>query len=545
MKASACRTHLAVAAVSLGVLCGSCAPPVGTEGAESGGAMRRVLHQDSALPEFESWVDFYDPGASSGGYNLLLTQDLPVLIDMNGRVVHAWPALRVAGRARLLANGAILVISRSGGVGEYSWEGEQVWGFRLPGEDFTHHDLIRLASGSRLVLGHDTEKKLDYLVEVTPAGEIAWRWDAAEHLAGELARASFKRNRTHINSLYELGENRWWAAGDERFRPGNILISARNLNAIYLIDKASGRVVWRYYGKLDHQHEAQMIPHGRPGTGNILVFNNGLLNLYAYRRSSILEIDPSSGAVAWSYESPYFFSSTGGTQQSLSNGNLLVTSTMGRRAFEITREGRIVWQLSPPKSPGRMSRYPYDHCPQLAAMGRPEERRVDRRDPRRYVDKDLYTFALRHERRRIKQSTPCRRLLLPERAGIEIRYGVKPPEAQPDLSLDLDLKVRLAIRGDEPGRVLMARREGFAIGGGSASSASRLVRLSLEGLALRSVELCLEATAADGQPAPPTFFWRPPKILSGPEWSAGETRRKGRPLTAMQEEHLRAMGYLD
>ena len=59
--------------------------------------------------------------------------------------------------------------------------------------------------------------------------------------------------------MYELPPNRWFDAGDERFRPGNILVSARNLNAIFIIDKTSGEVVWRYSDGLDYQHEAIMV----------------------------------------------------------------------------------------------------------------------------------------------------------------------------------------------------------------------------------------------------------------------------------------------
>ena len=39
---------------------------------------------------------------------------------------------------------------------------------------------------------------------------------------------------THINSVFELTDNRWFDAGDGRFRPGNVLVSARNLNAIFI-----------------------------------------------------------------------------------------------------------------------------------------------------------------------------------------------------------------------------------------------------------------------------------------------------------------------
>jgi hypothetical protein len=63
--------------------------------------------------------------------------------------------------------------------------------------------------------------------------------------------------------------------------------------------------------------------------------------------SRILEIDPATQAIVWSYDGctgPRFDSNIRGIQQQLANGNLLVTEATGGRVFEITREGQIVWE---------------------------------------------------------------------------------------------------------------------------------------------------------------------------------------------------------
>ena len=42
-----------------------------------------------------SWVRLYFPGQSHAGYNLVLfRRRVPLIIDMNGRVVHSWPEVR-------------------------------------------------------------------------------------------------------------------------------------------------------------------------------------------------------------------------------------------------------------------------------------------------------------------------------------------------------------------------------------------------------------------------------------------------------------------
>jgi len=208
-------------------------------------------------------------------------------------------------------------------------------------------------------------------------------------------------------------------------------VSARNLNALYIVARPSGKVVWRYYEGLDWQHEARMVPAGFPGAGNILLFNNGYHTVE--RQSTLVELNPLERAVVWSYRSPGFFSATEGVQQALSNGNLLVTSSHGGRVFEITRKGRIVWQWVPPYPPVRVSRYPYDFCPQLEALAPPPERAIDRRDPERFVDSDQYSFAL-HDVRHVstgessvvllRRSSQCRELRLPDEAEMTIGYGI-------------------------------------------------------------------------------------------------------------------------
>ena len=53
---------------------------------------------------------------------------------------------------------------------------------------------------------------------------------------------------------------------------------------------------------------------------NIVVFDNGYKNIHRYRKSRILEIDPSSDEVVWEYMSEDFYSPTAGVQQPLADG---------------------------------------------------------------------------------------------------------------------------------------------------------------------------------------------------------------------------------
>jgi len=49
----------------------------------------------------------------------------------------------------------------------------------------------------------------------------------------------------------------------------------------------------------------------------------------------------------------------------------LICESAGGRVFEVTPEKEIVWEHV--CRTARSYRYPYDHCPQTRALGRPKE----------------------------------------------------------------------------------------------------------------------------------------------------------------------------
>ncbi len=328
----------------------------------------------------------------------------------SGKRVHEWNI--DAARARLLPNGNLLVIHGSKWgwsqeywrkmrrlVREYSWEGEVVWEYQAPGA--AHHDVRRFENGNTLFLyrlevpethkhsignSHKQESRIksDAILEVTREGEVVWEWLSYEHLdlnscgwkkcapLGEAQRSGRRGfDWTHINTSFPLLENRWFEKGDKRFRPGNILLLPRNWSEVLLLDKESGKVVWRYHGSGDDTlsggHEAQLIPPGLPGAGNLLVFNNGRDRL----RSVVLEVRPDTEEIVWKFErGKRFFSHAAGSVQRLPNGNTLISEDVPGRVFEVTSEGEVVWKLEAGIRTERAHRYAVDYCPQFATLER-------------------------------------------------------------------------------------------------------------------------------------------------------------------------------
>lgn len=515
------------------------------------------------------WVTLYDPERAWNGYTLTLHEArVPVLLDMNGRPVHAWPEARLKSRVRLLPDGHILGIGLGRLVAEYDWEGRPVWEFRTPGA-IPHHDVLRLANGNTLVLVLAEGERADTLYEVDRAGQVVWTWKAAEHLADRFPpRPSDPDDLTHINSLQELPDNPWFAAGDARFRPGNLLLSARNLNAAFIVDRRSGEVVWWFSEGLDAQHEALMNGPGQPSPGMIQIFNNRLHSFPSDRQSEVLEIDPRDGSVIWRYRSPGFFSPTSATQQALPNGNVLITSTRGGRVFEVTRAGETVWEWVPPYQTVRALRLPADACPQLARLAATASaaapRAVAAPAGYRHVDRDVYRFSRQgartkavvdgEERTVLKRESDCRDLLLPAAAKLQVGYGVDRERLRAAGRADRPpvFVVRVRPAGGDDAELL---RDTVGLDG----SSWRRRTLPLEDHGLETVQLCVEIDGgASGSGRRERFaYWEQPLIVTPRDLARAAGAEDGDddgasppPADLTPEElevrrqHLKALGYV-
>ena len=261
----------------------------------------------------------------------------------------------------------------------------------------------------------------DRLLEVSATGEVLWEWVASDHVdelgfapearAAMKAAAAFNPSRgsfdwLHVNSATYVGPNRWFDQGDRRFAPNNVIISSRETSVLAIVGR-DGRIVWRLgpdfsqskelraIRQIIGQHHAHLIPKGLPGAGNLLVFDNGGSSgygapsgiapdgraVYARAGSRVLEINPVTLELVWSYANARFFSTNISSAQRLPNGNTLITAGAGGRIFEVTAQGAIVWEYMYPVFAGanasnavyRAYRVPYGWIPQIP---RPTERPV-------------------------------------------------------------------------------------------------------------------------------------------------------------------------
>src|SRR5436190_13467876 len=154
-------------------------------------------------PISASWVTVYDPARAAPGFTLTLHDlRIPVLLDLNGRVVHSWREARLKSRVRLLPDGGVLGLGLGRSIVEYDWSGRKVFEFRTEGA-FPHHDVIRLANGNTLVLvfreGGKHGEAGDTLLEVDRGGTVVWSWNWRRLGALLPAKPAHKHDVTHIN----------------------------------------------------------------------------------------------------------------------------------------------------------------------------------------------------------------------------------------------------------------------------------------------------------------------------------------------------------
>ena len=94
---------------------------------------------------------------------------------------------------------------------------------------------------------------------------------------------------------------------------------------------------------VSHQHAPVALANG-----NILTFDNGNFRTGAHVPfSRVLEIDPATNAVVWSYADEMvnaFFTAFMGNAQRLPNGNTHITESATGRLFEVTPAGEVVWE---------------------------------------------------------------------------------------------------------------------------------------------------------------------------------------------------------
>ncbi|MGB2710496.1 MAG: arylsulfotransferase family protein, partial [Conexibacter sp.] len=209
-------------------------------------------------------------------------------------------------------------------------------------------------------------------------GRVVWEWHSADHLPVTEGmtppKATKPHDYFHVNAVDED-------------RDGNLLLSARNMHAIYKIDKRTGKVIWRLGGRRSDfalgpgagfafQHDVQ-----RRADGTISLFDNEATPPQAEQsRALVLRLDRRRGTATAvrAYTHPdTLLAIAEGNMQTLPNGHVFVGWGPQRHVSEFSRRGRLLFDLELPAGADTYQAFrfpwrgePLDR-PALAARRRP------------------------------------------------------------------------------------------------------------------------------------------------------------------------------
>jgi hypothetical protein len=315
-------------------------------------------------------------GRTQEGYRLYCTRGSAIaeLIDLDGNRVHFWSdenSERWVSCA-LMPNGDLVVVGEDRPYASESvrldrlyirrlnWGGEEIWRNSIR----AHHDVSALPDGSLLLLTldkriveeiHPTIPISDnFVVRLTGQGEFV-----AQRSILDVMRAHPDKIKLETGKYQEGGSGRHfemihansvepvlWPRLVERnpiYDSGNIVITIRRQHLVLIVEWETNRLLWSWgQGDLFGPHEGHILENG-----HMLIFDNGT----SETGSRVIEINPISKEVVWEYKGKTakdFFTSGRGGSQRLENGNTLITESGEGRAFEVTREGEIVWEYLTP-----------------------------------------------------------------------------------------------------------------------------------------------------------------------------------------------------
>lgn len=299
------------------------------------------------------------------------------LYGMDGSILHEWPVdffelaqENAAHRFHALIHGAVLLpngdmLANLDGRGTYriSACGEIVW----KNDNRSHHALTLDGRGGFWTPVYVDRYPANSLVPV----EGGFNFDAIarfdletgqqtdlvdlvkiltdEKLEGIMAIRPMPDDVAHLNDVDVLSAE--FADAFPDFDAGDLLLSFRHFNQLWVLDGKSHELKWYITGPMKGQHDPDF-----QADGAITVFDNrsgGNANaLNGFRGklggSRVLKIDPTSRTVTTVFDGAgeeAFYSQYRGKHQVLDNGNILLAETDRGRAFEITPEGEVVWEV--------------------------------------------------------------------------------------------------------------------------------------------------------------------------------------------------------
>lgn len=280
-----------------------------------------------------------------------------LLIDPDGKVIHTWRLstdelpLSTESNFRknmygvdILRDGSIIFLmhEEGGGIVKVDYCGRTQWTI-----DGKFHHAMTLTGDGNFWTFEGMQTDFDHVLALFNAatGKLIRRIDMKDVRAANpdthifaLGPGKNIPDAVHGNDIEPLPKR--LAADFPQFAPGDLLISYKMINLLFILDPDTLKIKWWRIGPWDRQHDGDWNKGGY-----ISVFSNNQREDIKY--SNIVTINPRTfesniplKGAAYNFYSPY-----NGMHEVTSAGTLLVTSSRQGRVFEVNREGDVVFDF--------------------------------------------------------------------------------------------------------------------------------------------------------------------------------------------------------
>jgi hypothetical protein len=332
-------------------------------------------------------VTKYNKDLAFDGLNFSISAHAPeaTLMSMDGKILHTWRYLTASDiwpdapkreaersywrRAHLYKNGDIVALYANCGLIKIDLNSNIIWSYNSPMKP--HHDIEVTDDGTIYVLTRQRKiipwihkehtVREDFITILSHEGSIIRHIS----LLKLLANSKYKRlldDRINSPQLFDLSKgdilhtntlevfDGELAHKSHIFKKGNAIVSFLTIDTIAIVDIDSEEIIWALgSGLWRRQHQPTLL-----GNGNILIFDN----FDSEDSSKVMEFEPFTQEIVWEYRGDsknQFFSAFIGSNQRFPNGNTLITETDNGRAFEVTKEKKIVWEFTNPHRAGEQN----------------------------------------------------------------------------------------------------------------------------------------------------------------------------------------------
>jgi hypothetical protein len=240
-------------------------------------------------------------GSPTPGFYLVDSGKYGIVLDTQGTPVWYARASNVLNVDSLAPNTISLMPNAVGAFGTsatgrydmYALDSATTTTLMAVGSPTDGHELRALPNGNHLLLTYPTEEGVDLtglqtygseetmadceVQELDPAGQLVWSWLASDHLDPRQESMQPLLQSVNGTSLVDV----FHFNSIEVDTQGNLLLSARHANAVYYVERPSGKVLWKLGGTAYNkdgaphievvgdpqttfslQHDARFVPNG-------------------------------------------------------------------------------------------------------------------------------------------------------------------------------------------------------------------------------------------------------------------------------------------